>query len=105
MTKNVRSWHGLTIGDNEVIFRGSAAQATKFRNLCHEFVRAHYETEHNDCFRNMKRPRQYGGCTNRGKWKRLLKEKFSLRRGSDGSIFIVHRADGDEAQVYSPNPG
>ncbi len=102
LTKNVRSWHGLRIGDNEVIFRDNATEVSRFRYRCHEFVRARYETEHDACFKKMKGRQSYGACNDRRTWKRLLKNHFTLLRGNNGSILIVHKNDGAQAEVYNP---
>jgi len=100
MASNVRNWHGLTLGDNEVILRDTGEEAGRFRNRCHEFVRQHYPVVHRTCFPKSVGKSNYGGCAERGKWKRLLKDNFNFRRETDGTVYLTHLTDGKEAKVY-----
>ena len=100
MPRNVRRWYGVSMGGN-VIFRGTEAEISRFRNACHRFFRKQHEDENRRFFPDaIDGQNRYGACEERAEFMLRTSQVFKFEKlGSE--VWLIH-SSGASACVH-PN--
>ena len=97
---NVYRWYGVRLQNGELLFKGSYAEVSRFRNACLEFFRELHPDRYRRHFPNSKGRSSHGSRSEPDEFDRWTTMTFEVDVTERPRIRIVHRQTGEGRIVY-----